>query len=143
MLPMIRFLAIAAVVLTLSACTDYDCDEPDTPANQEGFERHFGFAVPASVSDLYYFADELGADVKYQIGFKTDQETIERIASELDLVQEEPEFRVRLAHEFDWWDKDIVESLTPYWRSNQDNDYYWFLWFDPTNQRAYYIEFSL
>ena len=78
---LLEFLTIAVVALTVSACicgafTDYDFDEPDTAANQEGFERHFGFAVPASVSDLYYFADELGADVKYQIGFKTDQETI-------------------------------------------------------------------
>ena len=125
------------------ACTGYDFDVPDTAANQAGFERHFGFAVPASVSDLYYFADELGADVKYQIGFKTDQQTIERIASELDLVQGEPELHFGLAQEFAWWDKEAIKNLTPYWKSNQDNDYYWFLWFDPSSQRAYYIEFSL
>jgi hypothetical protein len=146
---MIQFSIITAVALTFIACccgifTDYDIDQPDTPANKEGFERHFGFPVPASVSDLYYFADELGADGKYQLGFTTDQETIERIVSELDLTQGEPAFNcIGLIYEFDWWEKDVVNGLTPYWKSNQDNDYYWFLWFDPSSQRAYYIEFSL
>ncbi len=140
---LIVFLTIAALALALNGCTDYDFDEPDTPSNRKGFERHFGFAVPASVSDLYYFADELGADVKYQMGFKTDQETIDRIASALSLVQKEPESHVRLAREFDWWDQDVTETLTPYWKSNQDDDYYWYLWFNPIQQRAYYIEFSL
>jgi hypothetical protein len=136
--------AIAVVVLTFSACTDYDFDQPDTPANREGFERHFGFPVPASVSDVYYFADELGADVVYQLGFVADQETIERIVSELELAQGEPAFDcIGLVPEFDWWKTDAVEGLTPYWKSNQDGDYYWFLWFEPGGQRAYYIEFSL
>lgn len=145
---MVRFSVITAVTLTSIACcsgifTDYDIDQPDTSANKEGFECHFGFPVPASVSDLYYFADELGADVKYQLGFITDQETIERIVSELDLTQGEPTFSCTgLIYEFAWWEKDAVNGLTPYWKSNQDNDYYWFLWFDPSSQRAYYIEFS-
>jgi hypothetical protein len=132
---MIQFSVIATVALTSIACccgvfTDYDFDQPDTPANQEGFEQHFGFPAPASVSDLYYFADELGADVKYQLGFTTDQETVDRIVSELDLTQGKPTLDCTgLVREFDWWEKGVVEGLTP--------------WFDSSSQRAYYIEFSL
>ena len=140
---------MVAVVLTAIACacgafTDYDFDQPNTPANQAGFERHFGFPMPASVSDLYYFADEIGADVKYQLGFTADQETVERIVAALDLTQQEPKFDCTgLIREFDWWSKDAVESVTPYWEGNRDNDYYRFLWFDADRQRAYYLEFSL
>jgi hypothetical protein len=138
-----RLFVAAVIVLTLGACTEYDHDQPDTPANREGFERHFGFSVPASVTDLYYFADELGADVKYQLGFKADQETVDRIVAELDLVQTEPEFQVGVAQELEWWHEDRIEGLMPYWKSNRDADYFWFLWFDPVSQRVYYIEFSV
>jgi hypothetical protein len=130
-------------VLLLSACTNYDYDQADTPANQAGFERHFGFPTPTSVTDLYYFADELGTDVLYQLGFKTDPETIEKIVAELDLIQQEPDLQTNLARDFDWWDNTVIENLTPYWKHNTDNDYFWFLWYDPDNQQAYYIEYSL
>jgi hypothetical protein len=127
----------------LGACTDYDFDQPDTDANRAGFERHFGFAPPPSVSDLYYYADELGADVKYQLGFRADEGTIDTIVAELELVQEEPEYEVRLARDLDWWHDDVIRTLTPYWRSDPDSDYYRFLWYDPAGRRAYYLEFSV
>jgi hypothetical protein len=145
----IRLSVITTVALTSLAClcglfTDYDFDRPDTPANQEGFKRHVGFPAPDSVSDLYYFADELGADVTYQLGFNADQETMLAIVSALDLVQEEPAFDcAAFARAFDWWEEDAVAGLTPYWKSNPDGDYYRCLWFDPESRRAYYIEFSL
>lgn len=36
---LIRLLIVAVVMLCLGACTNYDVDQPDTPANQKGFER--------------------------------------------------------------------------------------------------------
>jgi hypothetical protein len=124
--------------------TDYDFDRPDTPANREGFEHHFGFPVPASVSDLYYFADELGADVQYQLGFSTDPETVERIVAALDLTEGAPPVDCTgLVRTFDWWTEDAVVGLTPYWTGDEDRDYYRCLWFDPDSRRAYYIAFSL
>ena len=140
---LIRFVSCVALLSGLVACTSYDYDKPDTSDNQKGFERHFGFPVPASVSDVYYFADELGADVKYQLGFKTDQATVDAIVAALELKQAEPEFGVGIAQEFPWWDKDTVENLTPYWKSNSEEHYYWFLWYDSESQRVYYIEFSV
>ena len=85
-----------------SACTNYDHEQADTVANQKGFERHFGFPTPASVTDLYYYADELGIDVKYQMGFRADPETIQRIVVELDLVQQEVTIQSRIAQDFAW-----------------------------------------
>ncbi len=139
----IEVLMAIILLLALVACTDYDYDRPDTPANRTGFERHFNFPPPDSISDLYYFADELGADVKYQLSFQTDRETVARIVVELDLVQEEPPLKVGLARELDWWNAERIEELPPYWKSNEDGDYYWYLWYDPQTQRAYFIEFSL
>ncbi len=123
---------------------DYDWDKPDTFANQEGFERHFGFTVPESVSNLYYFADGMGFDPKYQLGFRADQDTIDKIVSELELEQGDPGFGVEyLTQDLPWWDSEHIESLTPYWNTNQDETYYWLLWYDPPSQRTYFLEFGL
>lgn len=138
-----RVLSLVATLLLLCTCTTYDFDQADTPANQAGFERHFGFPAPTTVTSLYYFADELGADGLYQLGFETNSETIEHIITELNLVQQEPNIQTGLARDFDWWDNEVIEVLTPYWKHNQDNDYFWFLWYDTDNQRAYYIEYSI
>jgi hypothetical protein len=135
---------LVVALIGVICCTPYDYDKPDTPANQKGFERHFGFAVPETVSDLYYFADELGADVTYRLGFKADQKTIDKIVSDLHLIQDEPELvGPRLVYEFPWWDEEDIGNLTPYWKSNSKKDYYWLLWYNPATERAYYIEFSL
>jgi hypothetical protein len=138
-----RWLVIAVILLITVACTDYDYDQPNTPANRAGFERHVGFEVPDTVSDLYYYADELGVDVTYQLGFAADRATVDRIVAELNLVQREATFNATFAREFDWWDADAVEALTPYGWSNDDGDYYRILWYDPTAGRVYYLEYSL
>jgi hypothetical protein len=144
---LLKFQALNILVVTLIGafcCTNYDHDKPNTSANQKGFERHFGFTVPDSVTDLYYFADELGVDVTYRLGFKADQETIDKIVSGLRLTQGEPELvGPSLGYEFPWWDEQDIGNLTPYWKSNQKKDYYWLLWYNPASQRAYYVEFSL
>ena len=138
-----KVLLLSVLLLVSLACTSYDYDQADTPANQAGFERHFGFSRPDSVNGIYYYADEMGADVVYQMGFEATPETIDRIVAELELVQREPGFQSNLARDFDWWNEDTIEELTPYWKSTPDQDYYWMLWYDSDNQQAYYLEFSL
>lgn len=143
----LKFYALNFLVVTLIGvlcCTSYDYDKPNTPANLKGFERHFGLAAPESVTDLYYFADELGVDVTYRLGFKADQETIDKIISNLRLTQREPELvGPNLGHEFPWWDEKDIGNLIPYWKTNKKKDYYWLLWYNPATHRAYYVEFSL
>lgn len=136
-------LSICVLLLVLFACTRYDFDQPDTAANQAGFERHFGFHPPDSVTELYYYADEMGTDVLYQMGFETKSETVQRIVTELDLVQGEPDSQNNLARDFEWWNENMIEELIPYWKSTPEQDYYWMLWYDPETQQAYYLEYSL
>jgi len=113
-----------------------DC--PVGPASRQevwygfrGFERHFGFEAPPDVTDVYYFADEMGVDVLYQLGFEAGPETVTRIVKELDLTQStsasdgpSPD----LAYEFPWWDEQDVQRATRYWKSNAGHDYWWALW---------------
>ncbi len=44
---------------------------------------------------------------------------------------------------FPWWNEQDIATLTPYWKTNADKDHYWYLWYDPVTQRAYFLEFSL
>jgi hypothetical protein len=85
----------------------------------------------------------MGFDPKYQLGFKADQDTIDRIVSELALEQGEPGFDSSIAQDFSWWDNEDIKSLTPYWRTNEDKTYYRFLWYNPVTEKAYYLEYGL
>jgi hypothetical protein len=139
-----KLTAVALVPLILVACTDYDHDAPDTAANLAGFERHFGFAAPADVEDVHYFVDEMGTDVLYQLGFKAGPETVARIVNRLDLAQSNgAQSGLGLAHDFPWWNEQGIEQATLYWKSNDEEDYWWMLWYDESMQRVYYLEYSL
>ena len=142
----IRFRAIVFIILlaTLVACTDYDHDVPDTATNLKGFERHFGFEAPPDVTDVYYFADEMGADVLYQLGFEAGPETVARIVNGLDLKRSDSAGpNPNLGYEFPWWDAQDVQHATLYWKSNEGQDYWWALWYSAPTQRVYYLEYSL
>jgi hypothetical protein len=136
-----RLLA-ALVVLLLVSCTRYDAYRADTRANRRMFARHVGFAVPPTVTGLYCYADEIGADVTYQYGFTTDSATIERIVSALALKQSPPGFDVGFGRELPWWKRDDFKALVPYWKQSPENNYFWFLCYDRATRRAWLLEYS-
>jgi hypothetical protein len=139
-----RLIALSAAVVTLVACTPCDPDVPDTEANREGFERHFGFKAPPDVQDVYYFTDEMGVDVLYQLGFEASPETVARIVGALDLAPTDSEGLLSsLTYEFPWWDEADMQRATFYQKSNPEQDYWWVLWYSETTGRVYYLEYSL
>jgi hypothetical protein len=140
----LRYLILVCLIIVLGACTDYDHDTPDTSANRAGFERHFDFTPPPDVTELYYFADELGADVLYQLGFSASPETVNRIVTTLDLETTAPDVdATSLPYDFPWWDAAAIDEATLYWKCNADADYYWMLWYHAETGRVYYLEYSL
>jgi hypothetical protein len=135
---------LIATALLVASCTSYDHDRPDTGANREGFRRHIGFVPPADVSDLYYYADEFGADCTYQLGFKADARTVDRIVAALALTPADGPQDVGVAREFPvWWQTSDYRPLVPWQRVDVEKDYYRYLWYDSDSQRAYYLEFSM
>ena len=140
----IRWIGWLLLLIVLIACTAYDHDVPDTEANLAGFARHFGFTVPADVTDVYYFADELGADVLYQLGFEASPETVARIVAALDLAPSISETTgLELAYDFPWWDETDIEQATGYRKSTEERDYVRALWYSERTGRVYYLEYSL
>ena len=129
----------------LVACTAYDHDTPDTGANLAGFERHFGFAPPDNVTDVYYYADEMGADVLYQLGFAAGPETVDRIVAALELEQADATARrdFNIARDdFPWWDEADIQQAAFYQKANDKQDYRWALWYSEATGRVYYLEYS-
>ncbi|MBT7851801.1 MAG: hypothetical protein HN675_00645 [Opitutae bacterium] len=133
------------VGLLFAACTHYDVETADTPANRGGFERHFGFVPDASVTKVYYYADELGIDASYQLSFKCSRETIKRIIEKLSLESVPPERADSLLAPRDdlpWWNPDSIDNRE-LWLKEEENAYYWQLWYSDRDQMAFYLEYSV
>lgn len=136
-------LIILVSLFVLFGCSSYDPVTPDTDNNRKGFETHFEFKPDKDVKNVYYYIDGLGIDIKYQLSFECEQKVVDKIVKELNLVVNDDKMGVSLANDFDWWNDEYVKQLTiKYWKVNETNDYYKFLWFDSENKKAYYLEFS-
>ena len=131
------------IVISAGCEPQFDHDRPDTDANKAGFRRHFNFSAPATVTNLYYWADGLGADIKYQLGFTAGQETIDRIVAELHLEKNDLDSSALFSHDFDWWSMDEIESLPVFSKKVDGKDYYKYLMYDSESRHAYYLEFSM
>ena len=133
------------VGLLLGACTHYDVETADTPANRGGFEQHFGFVPDTSVTNVYYYADELGIDASYQLSFKCSRETVNRIIDKLSLESVPPERADSLLDPRDdlpWWNPDSIDNRE-LWLKEEENAYYWQLWYSDRDQTAFYLEYSV
>ena len=137
---------LLVLLAALVACTRYDHDVPDTEANRAGFERHFGFEPPDDVTDVYYYADEMGADVLYQLGFVAGPETVARIVAALELAPADATARrdFNIARDdLAWWDAADIAQAAFYQKANDKQDYWQALWYSETTGRVYYLEYSL
>ena len=133
------------VGLFLGACTHYDVDTADTQANRGGFEQHFGFVPDASVTEVYYYADELGVDASYQLSFKCSRKTVKRIIEKLSLESVPPGRADSLLDPRDdlpWWNPDSIDNRE-LWLKEEENAYYWQLWYSDRDQMAFYLEYSV
>lgn len=138
-----------AAIACATACTVPRLPSwPAPPTPQQRFDQHvaaqLGAAVPTTVSQVYYFADGLGADSTYQLGFTTDAATLATLVIQLGLAPGQPDFGVEgIARDLPWWNREHLAQATPYWKTTTAADYYWLLWYHPPSQRAYWLEFGL
>ena len=117
--------------------------DPTRNPTERGFKNILASQLPDSVSNLYYFADALGADVKYQLGFSADGAVIQEIVDKHQLTEANDETHIPTAREFDWWVSDEVKMLPVYWKKTADKEYYRYLWYSKETMQAYYLEYSL
>ena len=133
------------IVALLSSCTHYDVETADTPANRKGFESHFGFAPDNAVTNVYYYTDELGADVRFQLSFQCPKATADKIIAKLSLKSVPPDKAESLLDPRDdlpWWKPDSIDNRD-FWIKEKENEYYWQLWYSDKDGKAFYLEYSI
>ena len=123
----------------------YDSKIPDTKWNKKRFDEFFHFAPTSDVKNIYCFADEIAFDHTYMFSFNCNMTTLYKIISELELVQADSPDKSSegIQQDFDWWDKEKLKNLTPYCKKEDEHRTYWYLWYDMTDKKAYYIEFDM
>ena len=133
------------VIALLSSCTHYDVEPAATPANRKGFESHFGFAPDNTVPNVYYYTDELFADVRFQLSFQCPKATADKIIAKLSLKSVPPDKAESLLDPRDdlpWWKPDSIDNRD-LWIKEKENEYYWQLWYSDKDGKAFYLEYSL
>lgn len=131
------------LAIALCGCTDYNHDKADTPANKKGFARHLGQQPASDVKGIYFYADEMGADCSYQFRFECSQTTHDALVQSLGLTNATRVEGHLRGRDFPWWDDKVVDALPVHWKVNNQDDYYWFLWYDSAKSEAFFLEYSL
>ena len=140
---LLPFGLLLSLVLLLPGCTDYDVDTADTPANRKGFAERLGFDPGGDVTGVYFYADELGADVRFQLSFHCPKEIAEKIIGDLSL-QPKPDDYLGLDPRADlkWWQPDSTEALPMWIKKSQDGQRHWEFWYSEEDGRSFYHEYS-
>lgn len=134
---------VAVFCVMTFGCSNYDLDTPDAPANRKGFEQHLGFKPGKEISQVYFYADELGADVRYQLSFKCNKKVIDSIISRLSLVPASETFHgLAPRDDLPWWKPDSIKGRA-HWVKEKKDTYYWDLWYSEDDQIAFYQEYSI
>ena len=138
----LRFALLLSALFALSGCTKYDVDTPDTPSNRAGFSKHIGFDPGEEVSEVYYYADELGGDVRYQLSFKCNRDIAEKIRTTLSLSPApQDHFVLAPRDDLKWWDENSTRDRE-HWIKVDDKKYYREFWFSEEDGRGFYHEYS-
>lgn len=128
----------------------FDSDKSDTENNKKHFRNFLNVEITPDVKNIYCFDDAIGADVDYMFAFNCDSMTIKRIIEVNELVKDSIPGgnQEGLQHDFFWWDKERINELIGYKRTTSDGregakTYNRILWYDESNGKAYYFEYSL
>ena len=118
---------------------------PDTGYARSGFREHIGYSALSSVSELYYKADDLGIDSRYQLRFKTsDAELVDRIVERSQLSESVDKGSTSSYHAGpgpEWWEAESEKrkNARSYSRGAGTNNRYWHLWYDESTGLVWYL----
>ena len=119
-----------------------DADKADTAANIRFFRRRFGFPPGRAYTGIVCLADELGADVWYQLVCTCDGAAMRRLVRALGLQSAPAEALLAKPREMPpGWPAGVTKDL-PAW-SRQEFRRYRTLWFSEQQGRLYYLEYTV
>ena len=117
---------------------------PDTDYARKGFERIIGFDPPASISNIYYRADDGFLDSGYRLRFRcNDGAVVTQVLTRLELQQTNNPTMGTLSMSPKWWSERMQHKELLQYARIQPGKYYWYLWYDPDTGTVWYEEFSV
>ena len=121
--------------------TRVDADKADTAANIRFFRRRFGVPPGQAYTGIVCLANELGADVWYQLVCTCDGTAMRRLVQALGLQPAPAESLAATPREMPpGWPAGVTTDL-PAW-SRQEFRRYRTLWFSEQQGRLYYLEYT-
>ena len=66
-------------------CSRYDAKTPDTQANRKGFAHIIGFSPTSDVTEIYFYADEMGFEPLYCLAFQSSPKNVKKSSKNLTL----------------------------------------------------------
>ena len=122
---------------------NFDHTTPNTRYNRKRFTEFFGFIPPHEIDSLYTYADEFGIDASYYIAFKCNAQTYQMIIDSLQLLPDTTNmtFGGGFNLPYAWWNTEHIEELKPY--SKVEGNIYWYLWYDPELEKAYFMTYDI
>ena len=121
--------------------TRVDPDKADTPANIRFFRRRFGLPPGQAYTGIVCLADELGADVWYQLVCTCDAATMRRLVQALSMQSAPAGSLPATPREMaPWWSAGVTSDL-PAW-TRQEFRCFRTLWYSEPERRLYYLEYT-
>ena len=130
------FLFLTFGVILLACGSNYSSPK----VNRKLFIKFFNLDPPTDVKNFYYHSDELGIDASYWISFESSDTTIQKIRQSLQLDEERVTrglFGGLNSYPTQWWDTTFIFKAKAY--TKQEQNIFWFLWYDRTNRKAYFL----
>jgi hypothetical protein len=122
----------------------FDAGTPDTRFNKQRFYEFFGFYPTSDIKNLYCHSDQLGIDASYYFGFECSDNTIQKIRKDMELIPDTTNMTFSgglNTTPTSWWDTDFIKKNRPF--SKQRENLYWYLWYDKTKNKAYFLTFDI
>jgi hypothetical protein len=122
----------------------YHDHSADTDSNKDRFTEHLQLELPGDVKNLYTYSDFIGIDYTVLMSFTCDQATIDKIVKKngLRLSTDDNDHGISFRGKFGWWKQETVDTLIPY-KAGEEDEFWQYLWYDPTTRQAFYQEFSM
>lgn len=143
---MLKFLAtcIINVVFYVSILSCSNSGGLITNQDQKTFTSYFKFEPTPDVKNFNYFPDETGIDASYWISFECNESTVDKIRERLGLkLEKRPQEGLIGGLNIEptaWWDTSFVKKERPH--SRQKENLYWYLWYDKSKRKVYFLSFD-
>lgn len=140
---MARYLFLFFIILLLpGGCSRYNAKKADTQENRKGFARVTGIDPGSDVTEIYFYADELGWDPLYCFSFQCSRKTAQKIIEHLKLKKNENadwQEPFPVPDDLFWWNSEERKNSVFYCRRMEQPEKTYYFWFHPRSTKCQFM----